>query len=67
MHLNAITLSRVEEIVHEHCHVAYNYQDEVKKWTDNQHYDSNVVKIQLPYVQPVSIPSTSSKYFQLCI
>lgn len=65
MHLNAITLSRVEEIVHEHCRVAYNYQDEIKNWTDSRRYDANVIKIQLPYVQPVTAPSTSSNCFGL--
>ncbi|CAH3982613.1 unnamed protein product [Pieris brassicae] len=54
VHVNAITMSRIEEILHEHCSIALDYQDEVKKWANPDFYDMYVKKIQLPYVQNTS-------------
>ncbi|XP_043274906.1 actin-related protein 5 [Venturia canescens] len=56
VHVNAITPSRAEELIHEHSFIAYNYQEEVKKWSDPDHYDANVLRVQLPYVAPASTP-----------
>ncbi|XP_071450512.1 actin-related protein 5 [Hetaerina americana] len=68
-HFNAITLSRVEELLHEHTYVAKNYDEELAKWMDDEvveegekggsestsYYHSHVHRIQLPFV-PVSNP-----------
>lgn len=43
-------------MIHEHSFLAYDYQDEVKKWSDPDHYDANVLRVQLPYVAPASTP-----------
>lgn len=48
-HLAAITLSRVEEILHEHCYVAEDYFEELQKWRSPEYYESNVHKMQLPF------------------
>ncbi|XP_063365543.1 actin-related protein 5 [Cydia amplana] len=54
VHVNAITMSRAEELLQEHCTIALDYQEEIKKWANPDYYEANVKKIQLPYVQTVS-------------
>ncbi|XP_026726192.1 actin-related protein 5 [Trichoplusia ni] len=54
VHVNAITMSRVEEILQEHSSIALNYQDEIRKWANPDYYEANVKRIQLPYVQAAS-------------
>jgi len=48
VHLNAIA-SRMEKLVHEHCHIAVDYQEELLKWAQLDYYESHIMKIQLPY------------------
>ncbi|XP_014776303.1 actin-related protein 5 [Octopus bimaculoides] len=48
-HLAAITLSRAEELVQHHTHMAVNYHEELAKWADYEYYEANVHKIQLPF------------------
>ncbi|XP_069608437.1 actin-related protein 5 [Ranitomeya imitator] len=48
-HLSAITLSRMEEILHEHCYVPDDYLEELKKWRCPDYYEENVHKMQLPF------------------
>ncbi|CAI9575892.1 unnamed protein product [Staurois parvus] len=48
-HLSAITLSRMEEILHEHCYVPDDYIEELKKWRCPDYYEQNVHKMQLPF------------------
>lgn len=48
-HSAAITISRAEELVRDHCHVAIDYKTELEDWTSNDYYEENVHKIQLPY------------------
>ncbi|XP_075701459.1 actin-related protein 5 [Rhinoderma darwinii] len=48
-HLSAITLSRMEEILHEHCYVPDEYMEELKKWRCPDYYEENVHKMQLPF------------------
>ena len=48
-----------QELIHEHSFIALNYQDEVKKWADPDHYDANVLRVQLPYVAPTTTPGLS--------
>lgn len=54
VHVNAITLSRVEWLLHTHCSVAYDYLDELGKWSCLEFYEKNVKIIQLPYNAPVT-------------
>eukprot|EP00079_Xenopus_tropicalis_P031026 XP_017944797.1 PREDICTED: actin-related protein 5 isoform X3 [Xenopus tropicalis] len=48
-HVPAITLSRMEEILHEHCYVPEDYVDELRKWRCPDYYEENVHKMQLPF------------------
>ncbi|XP_013179735.1 PREDICTED: actin-related protein 5-like [Papilio xuthus] len=54
VHVNAITMSRIEEILHEHCSIALDYQEEIRKWANPDYYEANVKRIQLPFVQSTS-------------
>lgn len=56
MHVNNITLSRIEELLHEHCRISYDYIDDLKKWACHNFYEEQIKKIQLPYSQ-TSAPS----------
>lgn len=56
MHVNNITLSRIEELLQEHCRISYDYTDDLKKWARHDFYEEHIRKIQLPYTQ-VSAPS----------
>ncbi|MPC17423.1 Actin-related protein 5 [Portunus trituberculatus] len=61
-HLNAITLSRAEEILHHHMYVADDYMDEVARWSVVDHYEQHVRRIQLPFVAaPVSTVSVEQQ------
>ncbi|KAK2116974.1 Actin- protein 5 [Saguinus oedipus] len=48
-HLAAITLSRMEEILHEHSYIAEGYVEELHKWRCPDYYENNVHKMQLPF------------------
>ncbi|XP_029468681.1 actin-related protein 5 [Rhinatrema bivittatum] len=48
-HFAAITLSRMEEILHEHSYVAEDYFEELQKWRSPEYYENNVHKMQLPF------------------
>lgn len=54
VHVNAISLTRMEWLLHTHCSVAYDYIEELKKWASLEFYEKNVRKIQLPFNAPVS-------------
>lgn len=54
IHVNAITISRVEWLLHNHCSVAYDYLAELRQWAKLDYYEQNVQKIQLPYAIPVN-------------
>lgn len=45
----AVTLSRAEQLVHEHCYVAEHYGEALEMWTDSKYYGENCRIIQLPY------------------
>ncbi|KAH8343660.1 hypothetical protein KR059_003331 [Drosophila kikkawai] len=49
VHLTAITISRMEKLVHEHCHIAVDYREELVKWAQLDYYEEHIMKIQLPY------------------
>ncbi|XP_001844597.2 actin-related protein 5 [Culex quinquefasciatus] len=56
VHVNAITLSRSEAMIHSYCSFAYDYMEALKDWALLEYYDQNVTKIQLPYNQTVTAP-----------
>ncbi|PSN34515.1 Actin-related protein 5 [Blattella germanica] len=45
----------MKELVHEQTFIAVNYLEELNLWSDSDHYENNVRRIQLPYtVQSVA-------------
>jgi actin-related protein 5 len=50
-HQAVLTLSRAEELVQKHCHMAVDFESELMRWTDDGFYADHVYKIQLPYNQ----------------
>ncbi|XP_050415648.1 actin-related protein 5 [Patella vulgata] len=48
-HFAAITLSRCEGLLRDHCYLATDYLNELDQWTSTEYYTENVHKIQLPY------------------
>uniref|UniRef100_A0A336L8Y8 Actin-related protein 5 n=1 Tax=Culicoides sonorensis TaxID=179676 RepID=A0A336L8Y8_CULSO len=61
VHANSITISRVEELLHEHCSIAYDYMDELKKWAQMDFYDNHVKIVQLPYTLTVAAPGLTAE------
>ncbi|CAG2063620.1 unnamed protein product, partial [Timema podura] len=47
------TCSLLQSLVHEQCFLAVDYQAELQHWSDSEHYESHVRRIQLPYTMPV--------------
>lgn len=64
VHVNAITLSRVEELLHEHSSIVVNYIDDLKKWASIEFYEENVKKIQLPFTlaAPPTVLTAEQKF-----
>ncbi|XP_047489285.1 actin-related protein 5-like [Penaeus chinensis] len=61
-HLNAVTLSRAEEILHTHMYIADDYMPEIAKWSDVNYFEKFVRRIQLPYVAaPISTVSVEQQ------
>ncbi|KAM7412252.1 hypothetical protein PAMA_021952 [Pampus argenteus] len=52
-HLAAITLSRMEELLHEHSYTAVDYQEELEKWRSPEFYEREVHRMQLPFTGKV--------------
>ncbi|XP_022597453.1 actin-related protein 5 isoform X1 [Seriola dumerili] len=48
-HLAAITLSRMEELLHEHSYTAVDYHEELEKWRSPDFYEREVHRMQLPF------------------
>lgn len=63
VHVNAITMSRVEEILHEHCSIALDYQEEIRKWANPDYYEANVKRVQLPFIQTASSSGLTGKIY----
>lgn len=61
VHVNNITLSRVEELFHDHCNIAFDYKDSLKQWASHDFYEQNVKKIQLPFSQVIAAPTLTAE------
>lgn len=61
VHINSISLSRIEWLMHNHCSIALDYIDELKKWSSIDFYDEHVQKIQLPYNTPVAVTTLTGE------
>ncbi|XP_034027622.1 actin-related protein 5 isoform X2 [Thalassophryne amazonica] len=53
-HLAAITLTRMEELLHEHSYTAADYHEELEKWRSPEFYEREVHRLQLPFSGKVS-------------
>uniref|UniRef100_H3D379 Actin-related protein 5 n=1 Tax=Tetraodon nigroviridis TaxID=99883 RepID=H3D379_TETNG len=53
-HLAAITLSRVEELLHEHSYTAVVFVKELEKWRSPEFYEREVHRMQLPFSAKVA-------------
>lgn len=67
VHVNAITMSRAEEILHEHCSIALDYQEEIRKWASADYYEANVKRVQLPYVQTTSSSGLTGNNYKVIV
>ncbi|XP_012694236.2 actin-related protein 5 [Clupea harengus] len=45
----ALTLSRMEELLHQHSYIASDYQQVLEKWRSPEFYEQEVHRIQLPF------------------
>lgn len=36
--------------------IALSYQEQISKWADVDYYDTNVLRVQLPYIAPTAAP-----------
>lgn len=61
IHVNNITLSRVEELLHGQCSIAYDYKESLKQWASHDYYEKNVMKIQLPFSQVIAAPTLTAE------
>ncbi|CAL8369457.1 unnamed protein product [Lota lota] len=48
-HLAAVTLSRMEELLHEHSYTAADYHKELERWRSPDFYEREVHRMQLPF------------------
>lgn len=62
-HAAAITLSRAEELLQTICAVAENYKEELNRWTDNEYYEKNTKRIQLPFTSASINSALTCKLF----
>lgn len=62
VHSTAVTLSRVEWLLHNHCSVAIDYTEALRNWASIEFYEANVKKVQLSFNAPiVSVSSLSAE------
>ncbi|XP_065149196.1 actin-related protein 5 [Paramisgurnus dabryanus] len=61
VHQNAITLSRMEELLHHHSYVSLDYQNELEKWRSAEFYEQEVHRVQLPFSGRVLSNSTEER------
>lgn len=60
-HSASITLGRAEELLHKHCHVSFDYHEELSKWACSSYYEDNIIRIQLPYTAAVPVSGLTGK------
>lgn len=61
VHVNNITLSRVEELFNDYCSFSFDYKESLKLWASHDYYENNVKKVQLPYSQVISAPTLTAE------
>ncbi|MBN3298111.1 ARP5 protein, partial [Amia calva] len=60
-HLAAITLSRMEELLHEHSYTALHYQEDLEQWRCPEYYEREVHRLQLPFSPKLAGGSASAE------
>ncbi|CAG5136503.1 unnamed protein product [Candidula unifasciata] len=50
-HAHAVTMSRVEEMIRDHCYIAPDFLTDLARWDDHEYFEANVRKMQLPVTQ----------------
>ncbi|XP_046844993.1 actin-related protein 5-like [Xenia sp. Carnegie-2017] len=60
-HAAQITLSRAQEIVHDHSYIAPDYQEELSRWLNDDFSDANERVMQLPFTQPSNAQNANPK------
>ncbi|XP_052888766.1 actin-related protein 5 [Anopheles moucheti] len=60
-HLNAITLSRSEVLLHKYGEFAYDYMAALQNWASLEYYEQNVKKIQLPFNQTTTTATLTTE------
>lgn len=61
VHTTAVTLSRIEWMLHNHCSVAVDYMDALRQWSGYEFYEKNVKKIQLSFNVPTASTSLTAE------
>ncbi|XP_049532585.1 actin-related protein 5 [Anopheles darlingi] len=61
IHMNAITLSRCEMLLHRYGEFAYDYLESLRNWAGIEYYEQNIRKIQLPFNQPAAVTTLTSE------
>lgn len=49
VHLTAITLGKMEDLLKNHCSVSEDYMGDLKLWANMDFYEQNIKKVQLPF------------------
>lgn len=60
VHSTAVTLSRVEWLLHNHSHIALDYTEALRNWASLDYYEANVKKVQLSFNVPLASVSSLS-------
>lgn len=60
-HAAQVTLSRAQEIVHNHTYIATDYHEELSSWQDEDYSNENERIMQLAFTQPVGAPNGGVK------
>uniref|UniRef100_A0AAV2LVR3 Uncharacterized protein n=1 Tax=Knipowitschia caucasica TaxID=637954 RepID=A0AAV2LVR3_KNICA len=63
-HSAAITLSRMEELLHQHSYCALDYHHELEKWRSPEFYEREVHRMQLPFSMKTSAVSVEERKHQ---
>lgn len=50
-----------QELLHDHCSIAEDYQEQLKNWLDCDFYEKHIRKIQLPYATPAATTLTADQ------
>lgn len=61
VHTTAVTLSRIEWLLHQHCSVANDYMDSLRRWASLDYYEQHVKRIQLSFNVPTAAATLTAE------